>query len=134
MSPEPRLATLDYLAEVAKDWAVSSFAAAEDSGFVLIPQRFKFIGSAVRRSRVPRRSREAADPLASAHSAQPPTVWARSATLTLLTDATAGATVAYEHEIVEIIGVEEDDVLVEAATVVRIPGLSPCLGRFWTVA
>ena len=39
----------------------------------------------------------------------------------------------YQQEIVEIIGVEADDLLVEAAMVVRIQGLPPCLGRFWTV-
>jgi hypothetical protein len=134
VNPQPRVAVLDYLAEVAKDWVASSFAAAEDSDFVLAPQRFQFIGSTVRRGEVPRRSREAADPLASAGSAQPPTVWARSDTVTLLADSTDGGSVAYEQEIVEIVGVEEDDVLAEAATVVRIPALPPCLGRFGTVA
>jgi hypothetical protein len=45
-----------------------------------------------------------------------------------------GTSVAYKQEIVEIIGVEEDDVVAEAAmVVVRIPGLPPCLGRFWSI-
>jgi hypothetical protein len=132
--PQPRLATLDYLAEVAKDWVVSSFAAAADSDFVIAPHRFEFNGSTVRRRRLPRRSREAADPLALAGSTRTPTAWARSETVTLLADSAAGGSFAFQQEIVEIIGVEEDDVLAEAATVVRIPTLPPCLGRFWTVA
>ncbi len=80
-SPEPRLATLDYLAAVAKDWAISTFAAVKDS----------------------------------------------------LADCVDGTSVAYKQEIVEIIGVEENDVVAEAAMVVRIPHLPPCLGRFWSV-
>jgi hypothetical protein len=132
MSSQPRLATLDYLAEVAKDWAVSSFAAAGDGTFVLTPHRFEFDGTTVRRRRLSRRSRETADPLAFAGRAGKPVAWARSDIATLFADTTSGG-VAYEQEIVEILGVEEDDVLAEAACVVRIPNLPPCLGPFWTV-
>jgi hypothetical protein len=131
--PEPRFATLDYLAEVAKDWVVSSFAAAEKSDFVLAPHRFEFDGSIVRRRRLSRRSREAADPLAFASRARTPTAWARSETVTLLAESPSES-FAYQQEVVEILGVQEGDVLAEAATVVRIPALPPCLGRFWTVA
>jgi hypothetical protein len=62
MSTPQRLATLDYLAEVAKDWTISSFAAAGNSDFVLVPHRFELDGRTVRRRRTPRRSREAANP------------------------------------------------------------------------
>lgn len=133
MHSQPRLTTLDYLAEVAKDWAMSRFAAAEDSDFNLAPQRFDLNGPTVRRHQVPPNSCEAADPLTFARRSQRPTAWARSDTVVLITDCEDGESVAYQQEIVEIIGVEEDDVLAEAAMVVRIPGLPPCLGRFWTV-
>jgi hypothetical protein len=133
MNSQPRLTTLDYLAEVAKDWAMSRFAAAEDSDFKLAPHRFDLNGSTVRRHPVARHSREAADPLTFASKWQTPTAWARSDMVVLITDCEDGESVAYQQEIVEIIGVEEDDVLAQAAMVVRIPGLPPCLGRFWTV-
>lgn len=131
MSPQPRLATLDYLAEVAKDWAVSSFAAATDSDFVLTPHRFEFEDPAVLRRQLPRSSPEAANPLGFAAGIEGPAAWARSDVVTLLADTTSGS-VAYEQEIVEILGVEEDDVFAEAALVVRIPDLPPCIGRFFT--
>ena len=60
-----------------------------------------------------------------------PVVWARSDTVTLLAD-TASGSVAYEQEIVEILGAEGDDVFAEAALIVRIPELPPCVGRFFT--
>ena len=133
MSPPPRLAALDYLAEVAKDWAVTSFAAAANDKFVLAPHRFEFDGSNVLRHRLPRRSREAADPLGFVGRPRNPMAWARSETATLFADSTSGS-VAYQQEIVEIVGVEDDDLVAEAACVVRIRDLPPCLGRFWTVA
>lgn len=133
MNPQPSLTTLDYLAAVAKDWAISRFATAEDSDFTLAPHRFDLNGSTVRRRRVPGRSREAADPLAFADRRQTPTAWARNDTVVLVADCADGESVTYHQEIVEIISVEKDDVVAEAATVIRIPGLPPCLGRFWTV-
>ena len=133
ISPEPRLATLDYLAAVAKDWAMNTFAAARDSEFTFTAHRFSMDGSTVRRRRVPRQSSEAENPLAAAGNRRTPTAWARCDTVTLLADCVDGASHAYKQEIVEIIGVEEDDVVAEAAMVVRIPGLPPCLGRFWSV-
>jgi hypothetical protein len=98
-----------------------------------VPHRFDLDGSTVQRSRLPRRSREAADPLAVATRRRTPTAWARNDTVVLIADCADGESVAYHQEIVEIIGVEEDDVVAEAATVIRIPGLPPCLGRFWSV-
>jgi hypothetical protein len=133
MDTEPRLSTLDYLAEVAKDWATNRFAGAENSDFSLPPHRFDLDGPTVRRHRLSDESREAADPLTFARGRQTPTAWARSDVVVLITDCTDGESVTYQQEIVEILGVEEDDVLAEAAMVVRIPGLPPCLGRFWSV-
>ncbi len=133
LSPQPRLATLDYLAAVAKDWAMTSFATAEAGEFTLTAHRFSMDGSTVRRRRLPRQSREAANPLACAGNRRTPTAWARGDTVTLLADCGDGESVAYKQEIVEIIGVEEEDVVAEAAIVVRIPGLPPCLGPFWSV-
>jgi hypothetical protein len=132
MSPQPRVTSIEYLAEVAKAWATSSFASARDDTFALAPHRFELDGATVRRRRLRRRSREASDPLAVADRMRTPAVWARSETATLLADSPSGS-VAYEQEIVEILAVEDDDVLAEAAAVVRIPDLPPCLGRFWTV-
>lgn len=132
MSSQQRVATLDYLTEVAKDWAVASFAAAEDGDFALAPHRFEFQGSTVRRRRLSRRSREAADPLAQAGRPRKPVAWARCDTLTQFADSEAEG-VAWEQEIVEILGVEADEIVAAAASVVRIPGLPPCIGRFWTV-
>jgi hypothetical protein len=133
MNSKPRLTTLDYLVEVAKDWATSRFATAEDSNFTLTPHRFDLNRTTVRRHRIPRQSREVADPFTFARKRPAATAWARSDTVVLLTDCEDGESVAYQQEIVEIIGVEDDDVLAEAAMVVRIPGLPPCLGRFWNV-
>jgi len=133
VSAPPPLATLDYLAEVAKDWAISSFAAAEDSDFALVPHRFELDGHTVRRHRIARRSREAVSPLATAGRPRNPGAWARSEMVTLFADSESGS-VAYQQEIVEILGVEEEVVLAEAASVVRIPGLPPCLGQFGAIA
>lgn len=132
MSPPQRLATLDYLAEVAKDWVVSTFAAAADSDFAFEPHRFEFDGFTVRRRRLPRRSRQAADPLQLLGRTRKPIAFARTDIATLLADCESGP-VAYQQEIVEIFALDEDEVLADAAPVVRIPGLPPCLGRFGTV-
>jgi hypothetical protein len=125
-----RLATLDYLVEVAKDWTLSCFTAAEDSDFVFTPHRFWLEDHTVRRRRIPRRSREAINPLETVGGDHPAVVWARSDVITVLVDAESG-TVDFEQEIVELLGVEEDDIVAEAAPVVRIPGFPPCLGAFW---
>jgi hypothetical protein len=130
MSTPPRLATLDYLVEVAKDWVTSSFATAEDSDFVLVPHRFELDGSTVRRSRLSPDSREASNPLAAVGRARRAVAWARSGAVTLVADSGSGP-VQFEQEIVEILGVDGDDVLADAAFVVRIPSFPPCLGPFW---
>jgi hypothetical protein len=127
MSFLPDLNTLGYLTEVAKDWVTSSFAAAEDSDFVLAPHRFELAGSTVRRLSLPAGSPEATDPWA--NPVDGAVAWARSEKVTLLVD-TGDETVAVEQEIIEILALDGDDVLAEAASVVRITDLPPCLGRF----
>jgi hypothetical protein len=125
-----RLATLDYLAEVAKDWTQSCFTSAERCDYVFVPHRFWLEGNTVRRRRIPRRSREAANPLQAVGATHHAVVWARSDVITTLADWELG-TVEFQQEIVEILGVEQDDIFAQAALVVRIPGFPPCLGAFW---
>jgi hypothetical protein len=47
----------------------------------------------------------------------------------LLADSRSG-TVEFEQEMVEILAMDGETVLAEAAAVIRIPGLAPCLGPF----
>ena len=49
--------------------------------------------------------------------------------MTLLADSDTG-TVEFEQEMIEILAMEGETVLAEAAAVIRIPGLPPCLGPF----
>jgi hypothetical protein len=125
-----RLATLDYLAEVAKDWTLSCFSTAESSDYEFIGHRFWLEGHTVRRRRISRRSREAANPLQTAGATSEAVVWARSDVITVLADSESG-TVEFQQEMVEILGVEADEILADVALVVRIPGFPPCLGAFW---
>jgi hypothetical protein len=127
--PPPLLGTLDYLAEVAKDWARQRFASAQRGDFALAPQRFELRGDRVRRHRIPCPSLEAESPVSCAHETLRPTAWCCAATLTLLTDTPTG-TVAVEHEIVEVLVSDGEEIIAEAALVARIPGFPPCLGRF----
>jgi len=134
MSFEPRrtpplLGTLDYLAEVAKDWARERFATAQRGDFALPPHYFELRGDRVRRRRIRSLSPEADSPLTSARATTRPTAWCHSATLTLLNDTETG-TVALEHEIVEVLVTDGEEIVAEAACVARIPGFPPCLGRF----
>jgi hypothetical protein len=125
----PRLATIEYLVEVAKDWTLARFAAAEHSEFVLDPHRFELWGVHVRRHALAPDSREAVCPLDAIRRAPRPIVWSHSTLVTLLADSHAG-TVEFEQEMVEILAMDGETVLAEAAAVIRIPGLAPCLGRF----
>src|SRR4051812_46601094 len=129
MNSPQRLATLDYLFEVAKDWTTSHFAGAENSDFVFAAHRFELEDHTVQRRRLPRRSREANDPLSAIGRPPRPVVWARTETVPLLME-TASGPLQFEQEMVEILGTDGDDVIAEAAFIVRIPGLLPCLGRF----
>jgi hypothetical protein len=124
-----RIATIEYLVEVAKDWTLARFAAAERSEFVLVPHRFELWGACVRRHALPPDSREAASPFDAIPRAARPTVWSHSTFVTLLADSHTG-TVEFEQEMVEILGMDGDIVLAEAAALIRIPGLAPCLGPF----
>jgi hypothetical protein len=129
MSTTPHVSTVDYLVEVAKDWVAGAFAGAQDSDFALPPHRFELDGHAVRRRRLSRHSREAANPLGAAGCPPEAVTWARAQVVTLLADSAEGC-IAYEQEIVEILGVEDGDIVATAAFVVRIPGFPPCLGRW----
>jgi hypothetical protein len=130
MSFASDLNTLGYLTEVAKDWVTSSFAATEDSDFMLAPHRFELTGSTVRRRSLPAGCPEAIDPLPSADPVDGAVAWARRQTMTLLVDSDC-ETVAIQQEIIEILAVDGDEIAAEAACVVRITDLPPCLGRFW---
>lgn len=125
----PRTAEASYLVEIAKDWAVNSFASAERSDFTLATYRFDFYGSGVRRRRVKPGSLEAVSPLDAVAGLSKPTAWAHSTVATLLVDSDS-TTTAVEQEVVEVLALDGEVVLAEAATVVRIPGLPPCLGAF----
>ena len=132
-SPPPLLGTLDYLAEVTKDWAEHRFAAAKRSDFALPPHRFELWGPRVRRRRIPPRSPEAESPLAFAAATSGPTAWCRSDTTLVFNDTETG-TVTHEQEIVEVLVVDGDELLAEAAFVARMPGFPPCLGRFQQIS
>lgn len=125
----PRTATIEYLVEVAKDWTRARFAAAEGSDFVLVAHRFDLRGARVRRHALPPDSREAASPFDAIRRVPSPTVWSHSTLVTLLADSHTG-TDEFEQEMVEILAMDGEIVLAEAATVIRIPGLAPCLGSF----
>jgi hypothetical protein len=124
-----RIATIEYLVEVVKDWTLARFAAAETSEFVLVPHRFELRGARVRRRALAPGCREAASPLDAIRRAPIPTVWTHSTLVTLLAES-ASRTVEFEREMVEILAMDGATVFAEAAAVIRIPGLAPCLGRF----
>ncbi|HEY3943863.1 MAG TPA: hypothetical protein VGL78_01440 [Solirubrobacteraceae bacterium] len=44
-----RIATLEYILEVTKDWTVARFAAAQTSDFVLASHRFELWDATIRR-------------------------------------------------------------------------------------
>ena len=126
----PQVGTLEYVVEVAKDWTRARFAAAQTADYALAPHRFELLGAAVRRSAVPPASPEGQSPFDAVECTPHPTAWAHGTILTLLVDSEAG-TAQYDQEAVEILAMEGTDVLVECAFVVRMAGLSPCLGPFW---
>jgi hypothetical protein len=127
----PRIAEIEYLIEIAKDWSVGCFASAQGSGFTLAPHRFELTDAGVRRRRVRRGSPEGVSPLALMDDLTNPTVWSHTTVVTLLVDSDADTTTtAIEQEMVELLAVDGDLVLADAAAVIRIPGLPPCLGAF----
>ena len=124
-----RTATIEYLVEVAKDWTLARFTAAENGEFVLGPHRFELTGGGVRRHALVPDSPEAASPLNAVRRAPTPTAWSHTTVVTLLADSDTG-TVEFEQEMIEVLAMEGETVLAEAAAVIRIPGLPPCLGPF----
>jgi hypothetical protein len=124
-----RIATAEYLVEVAKDWTLARFEAAESSEFVLGPHRFELGGAGVQRRALAPDSPEAASPLDAIQRASIPTAWSHSTFVTLLADSDTG-TVEFEQEMVEVLAMEGETVFAEAAAVIRVPGLPPCLGPF----
>lgn len=127
----PLVGTLDYLAEVAKDWARHRFATAQRNDFRLAPHRFELQSKGVQRRRIPPDSPEADSPLTAASRPAQPTAWCRSDVMTVLIDS-GSDTIAVEQEIVEVLAVDGDELLAEAAFVARITACPPCLGRFWS--
>lgn len=125
----PRIATIEYLVEVAKDWTLARFAAAEHTEFVLAPHRFELRGTRVRRHALPPDSPEAASPFNTIRRAPRPTAWSHTTLVTLLADCPTG-TVEFDQEMVEILAMDGDTVLAQAAAIIRIPGHAPCLGPF----
>jgi hypothetical protein len=125
----PRIATIEYLVEVAKDWTLARFAAAQSSHFVLGPHRFELSGADVRRRALAPDSPEATSPIDAIRRAPTPTAWSHSTLVTLLADSETG-TLEFDQEMVEILAMEDEIVLAEVAAVIRIPGLAPCLGPF----
>jgi hypothetical protein len=132
-SASARIAEIEYLVEVAKDWTVGCFASAQDSEFTLAPHRFELTGAGVRRRLVMSGSPEAVSPLSVMAEFGDPTVWSHCAMVTLLVDSDS-TTTAVDQEMVEILAVDGDVVLADAARVIRIPGLPPCLGAFGCAA
>jgi hypothetical protein len=124
-----RIGTVEYLVEVAKEWTLARFAAAQSSEFVFGPQRFELRGADVCRHALAFDSPEAASPLEAVRRAPTPTAWSHSTFVTMLVDSDTGA-LEFEQEMVEILAMEGETVLAEAAAVIRIPGLAPCLGPF----
>jgi hypothetical protein len=125
----PRVATIEYLIEVAKDWTLARFAAAQSSEFVLGPHRFELSGDDVQRHTLAPDSPEAGSPFDAIRRAPTPTAWAHTTLVTLLADSDT-ETVEFEQEMIEILAMDGQMVLAEAAAVIRIPGLAPCLGPF----
>ena len=122
-------ATVEQLVAVAKEWTVARFAAAESSGFVLPAHRFEPSGTGFRRSALADGCAEANGPCDVVARVSTPTVWSHSAVVTVLADA-QGDTLEFEQEVVEILAMDGEAVLAEAAAVIRVPGLGVCLGPF----
>lgn len=125
----PQLSAAAYLLQVAKDWTTGCFAAAQTSDFALVAHRFELGATGVQRHALPDGSPEAASPLEAVGELPDATAWSHSASVTLLVDHDSETT-AIEQEMVELLAVEDETVLAQAATVIRIPGFGACLGPF----
>jgi hypothetical protein len=120
--------TVEHLVAVAKEWTLARFAAEQSSGFVLPAHRFE-PGTGFRRSALAEGCAEANGPCDVVARVSTPTVWSHSAIVTVLADADED-TLEFEQEVVEILAMDGEAVLAEAAAVIRIPGLGVCLGPF----
>jgi hypothetical protein len=125
--PDP--ATLEDVLQVDKCWTVARFAAAQGSEFLLAPQRFELWGTTVKRHAIAPNSLEASCPFGAIRWTGRPTAWSYSTVLTVLADSQL-QTIEHEQEIVQILAIDDHDTLTEAAHVIRITGLPPCLGAF----
>jgi hypothetical protein len=123
------VSTLEYVVEVAKDWTLARFAAAQADDFALAPHRFELSGTTVRHRAIPPRSAEGRSPFDAVRRTRQPTAWSHSTFLSVHAGSDSDP-VQYEQEIVEILALDDSDVLAECAFVVRIDGLPPCLGPF----
>ncbi len=128
---QPGLASLEYVLEVAKDWTVARFAAAQDSEFILASHRFELHDHGVIHSMIATDSAEGRSPLDAVNSVVLPTAWTHSTLVTVLYDTEDGP-VAREQEAIEILAMDDCEVLAEVAFIVRILDVPPCLGRFWS--
>lgn len=97
---------------------------------MLVPHRFELCGTVIRRVPIPAGTAEATSPFDAVTQVRRPTAWAHDTVAVVFADSETGA-VAFEQEVVEILAMDDDDVLAEAACVIRISGLPPCLGPFW---
>ena len=59
----PRIAEIEYLVEIAKDWTVGCFASAQSSEFTVATHRFELTDVGVQLRRVRPGSPEAGSPL-----------------------------------------------------------------------
>jgi hypothetical protein len=123
------IAAIEYLVDVAKGWTQARIAAATGSEFVLAAHRFELTADGFRRVALPENSREANGPLDAVPRVSTPTVWSHSTVVTVLADSGAD-TLEFDQEVIEILAMDGDAVLAEAAEVVRVHGLGVCLGPF----
>jgi hypothetical protein len=121
--------TVEQLVAVAKEWTVARFAAAPSSRFALCAHRFEASGTGFRRSALAEGCAEANGPCDVVARVTTPTVWSHSAIVTVLADS-GQDTLEFEQEVVEILAMDGEAVLAEAAAVIRVPGLGVCLGPF----
>ena len=124
-------ATIQYLTQVAKDWARHQFAAADGADFDLEPQRFELDGGTVKRQSLPAHSLEAVAPLKATQALECPSAWVHPGTATI-TVAAGPDRVELDHETVEVTAVDCDagEIACESALVARFGDLPPCLGAF----
>ena len=128
---QPGLASLEYVLEVAKDWTVARFAAAQDSEFILASHRFELHDHGVVHTMIATDSAEGCSPLDAIDAVEHPTAWTHSTFVTVLYDTEEGP-IAREQEAIEVLAMDDRDVLAEVAFIVRILNVPPCLGRFWS--